>query len=521
MNKRILILLGLILAAASLKAPFDDNGPFQRASGILFPVFSLPSKYGIGAFDQEAYTFVDQVAASGQKYWQILPLTDVNSDHYSPYFSHSAFAGNPLFIDLDKLVEKGWLTTKDIESFSFGGDPNYVDYNTVMYSKTELLKIAFKNSKIADNADFKNFVKNTEWLEDYALYMSLRELFGNRGWDLWENESLRRREQAALDEYKKKLANEILFHEFCQFEFEIEWKALKAYANQKGVKIIGDLPIYVALDSADLWVYPNFFQLDQNLKPVAVSGVPPDGFSATGQLWGNPLYNWGALAADGFSWWIKRMARCFEMYDTLRIDHFRGFESYFSIPAGAQDATGGHWEQGPGYAFFEKMKQDLGEKSIIVEDLGYLTEGVFELVRRTGWPGMKILQFAFGSDNENMYLPHKYIKNCIAFTGTHDNDSTLNWYRTINQGERGWVDNYAQLYNMSDEDKVWKLIELVMGSVANMVVIPLQDYLTLGGESRINNPATPWGNWKWRLQPGRFTEDVQHRIRDLTQRVGR
>ncbi len=491
----------------------------MRKSGILMPISALPSKYGIGCLSKEAYEFVDLCKKAGQSYWQILPLGPTGYGD-SPYQSFSTFAGNPYYIDLEALIEEGFLTEKECQKADFGTEPGYVDYEKMYVSRFKILRKAFERSNIAENPKFRKFCKKNEfWLDDYALYMAVKKRFRGKSWSEWA-ENIRMRKPETLQEYREKYAEEILFYQFQQYEFYKQWKALKKYANENGVKLVGDIPIYVAFDSADTWASPELFQLDEDGKPIAVAGCPPDAFSATGQLWGNPLYRWDYHAETNYAWWMKRIAYCYKLYDVVRIDHFRGFDEYYSIPFGDETAEFGHWEKGPGYALFKEMKNQLGDKKVIAEDLGFLTKSVIKLVKKTGYPGMKILQFAFdGVSGDSDYLPHHYGKNCVVYTGTHDNDTTLSWYQTMSKQDRKFANDYLDIKRKKEVP--WKFIRAAMASVADTCIIPMQDYLELGGEARINFPSTLGDNWKWRMLPGQFTEELAERIFDMTKLYSR
>ena len=490
----------------------------MRKSGILLPISALPSNYGIGTISKEAYQFVDCLAKAGQKYWQILPLGPTGYGD-SPYQSFSTFAGNPYYIDLEALIERGWLTKEDCESVDAGSNPNYVDYEKIYYSRFELLRKAFHNSGIEKDEEFQAFVaKNNYWLEDYALYMAVKSKMDNKGFIEWDDDiKLRKPEEIAR--YKKECKDEMAFYCFQQFLFHVQWMELKNYANKNGVEIIGDIPIYVASDSADTWANPELFQLEEDCTPKAVAGCPPDAFSATGQLWGNPLYDWEYHKETGYDWWMKRIAYCYEIYDVVRIDHFRGFDEYYSIPYGDETAEFGHWEKGPGYDLFETMKARLGDKKVIAEDLGFLTQSVLDLVAKTGFPGMKILQFAFDSREDSDYLPHNYPKNCVVYTGTHDNDTTLGWYNTIPDADREFADDYLNI--QSDKDVEMNFVRAALASVADTAIIPMQDYLGLGSEARINTPSTLGDNWKWRMGKDDFSEEVIEKIYAMTKLYAR
>ncbi len=490
----------------------------MRKSGILMPVSSIPSRYGIGTFSRQAYAFIDSLEKAGQSYWQILPLGPTGYGD-SPYQSFSTFAGNPYYIDLEALIEAGWLTRADCDSCDFGDDDEYIDYEKIYLSRFKALKKAFRNSRIGKEAEFQAFVReNSDWLDDYALYMAVKNSFDGVSWSEWD-EDIKLRRPAALKRYREKYAEEVDFYRFQQYLFAKQWFALKAYANGKGIEIIGDIPIYVAFDSADTWANPELFQLDETLAPVAVAGCPPDSFSATGQLWGNPLYRWDYHKKTGYAWWLRRMAYCYKLYDVVRIDHFRGFDEYYSIPYGDETAEFGHWEKGPGYDIFQVIKTNLGKKAVIAEDLGFLTKSVINLVKKTGYPGMKILQFAFDSREENDYLPHNYTANSIVYTGTHDNDTTLGWFSQLNRKDKKFARRYLNI--RGNKDVQWAFIRAAMASVSDTCVIPMQDYLGLGPEARINIPSTLGTNWKWRMREGAFTDELAERICGMTKLYGR
>ena len=490
----------------------------MRKSGILLPVSSIPSKYGIGTFSKQAYAFIDLLEKAGQTYWQMLPLGPTGYGD-SPYQSFSTFAGNPYYIDLEKLIEEGYLTKEECEQYDFGDNAEYVDYEKVYNSRFKVLRKAFKNSKIEEKEEFKTFIsQNSYWLDDYALYMAVKNSFDGISWIEWD-EDIKLRKESALASYREKFAEEIAFYQFQQFLFAKQWTALKDYANKKKIQIIGDIPIYVAFDSADTWANPELFQLDDTCTPIAVAGCPPDAFSATGQLWGNPLYRWDYHKKTEYAWWIKRIAYCYELYDVVRIDHFRGFDEYYAIPYGDPTAEFGHWEQGPGYDIFKTMKEKLGKKAVIAEDLGFLTDSVLKLVKKTGYPGMKILQFAFDSREESDYLPHNYTTNSVVYTGTHDNDTMLGWYQSLNRHDKAFAKKYLNI--RSNKDVQWEFIRAAMSSVSDTCIIPMQDYLGLGTEARINVPSTLGTNWKWRMLPDAFDEELAERIRKMTKLYGR
>ena len=469
----------------------------MRRSGILMPVFSLPSQYGIGCFSKEAYQFVDFLKEAGQTYWQILPLGPTGYGD-SPYQAFSTFAGNPYFIDLNDLAERGYIDKEELETYDFGGNEEYIDYEKLYTSRFQVLRKAYANSHIADDCKFKAFCdKNDYWLTDYALYMAIKGTMDNQSYDRWPDE-LRTRKKNALKAFADKNTDEILFYKFQQYMFYEQWVRLKKYANENGIEIIGDIPIYVALDSADTWSNPSLFQFDNEGKPKAVAGCPPDAFSKTGQLWGNPLYDWEYHRKTGYDWWLRRIAYCFELYDVVRIDHFRGFDEYYAIPYGDKTAEFGHWEKGPGYDLFKEMKEKLGDKHVIAEDLGFLTKSVIRLLKRTGYPGMKVLQFAFDASGESNYLPHNYDKNCVVYTGTHDNDTTPGWYAEMPANDKKFAKQYLNFKgNKSCE---LHFIRAALASVAETAIIPMQDYIGAGSEARINHPSTIGANWKWRMK---------------------
>ncbi len=492
----------------------------MRKCGILLPVSSLPSAYGIGCFSKEAYEFIDRLHEAGQSYWQILPLGPTSYGD-SPYQSFSTFAGNPYFIDPEDLIKRGYITKAECDAYDFGDSDEYIDYGKVYESRFDLLRKAYDNSNIATDAKFVEFVKdNAHWLDDYALYMAVKNSFDNVCWVEWD-EDIKLRRPEAMATYKEKFADEVMFYQFQQYMFHVQWEALKAYANEKGVKIVGDIPIYVAFDSSDAWANPELFQFDEDCNPIAVAGCPPDAFSETGQLWGNPLYKWDYHKNTSYEWWVKRLKACFDMYDVVRIDHFRGFDEYYAIPYGAPTAQIGEWQPGPGYDLFRVMKEQLGDKEVIAEDLGFLTDSVIELVQKTGYPGMKILQFAFDSREESDYLPYNYPKNCVVYTGTHDNDTVQGWYDVLEGQDKKLCDDYLNIQSGEESQAHWEFIRAALGSVADIAIIPMQDYLGLGSEARINIPSTLGINWKWRMKKDAFTKELAQKIGNMSMVYGR
>ena len=490
----------------------------MRKGGVLLPVSSIPSKYGIGTFSKQAYEFVDFLERAGQSFWQILPLGPTGYGD-SPYQSFSTFAGNPYYIDLEELIKKGWLTKEECDACDFGSDDGYVDYEKIYLSRFRILKIAYERSNIKEDKEFGKFKEdNAAWLEDYALYMAVKNSFHGISWIEWE-EDIRLRKPEAMKAYKEKFADEIEFYQFQQFVFAVQWLALKAYANKKKISIRGDIPIYVAFDSADTWANPELFQLDESCTPTGVAGCPPDSFSATGQLWGNPLYKWEYHKETGYEWWMQRISYCYRLYDVVRIDHFRGFDEYYFIPYGDTTAEFGHWEKGPGYDIFKVMKEKIGKKPVIAEDLGFLTPSVISLVKKTGYPGMKILQFAFDSREESDYLPHNYSNNSVVYTGTHDNDTTMGWYGSLNRQDKAFAKRYLNI--KAKKEIYWEFIRAALSSVADTAIIPVQDYLGLGSEARVNMPSTLGNNWKWRLRDGQLDDSLAERIREITKLYGR
>ena len=495
----------------------------MRTSGVLMPISSLPSQYGIGTMGKEARRFVDFLEKGGQTYWQILPICPTSYGD-SPYQSFSSFAGNPYFIDLELLCKDKLLTKKECESYKWGKKPQYVDYGIMYVNRYALLRKAYERFSKKTPADYEAFCsKEAEWLDEYTLFMALKDANGGVAWSEWDD-ALKFRKPEAMEEAKEKYADDIAFYKMLQYLFFKQWTALKAYANEKGIRIIGDVPIYVAMDSADVWANPTQFYLDKDLNPIEVAGCPPDAFSADGQLWGNPLYRWEKHRETGYQWWITRLWYCFELYDVVRIDHFRGFDEYFSIPYGSETAAPGHWEKGPGIELFRAVEQALGKREIIAEDLGYMSETVRQLVRDSGFPGMKGLEFAFDSRDTGSasdYLPHNYPVNSVAYTGTHDNETLVSWYQTITSAERALVRDYLCDYATPEAQLYKSMIALIFRSAAATCIIPMQDWLGLDNSARINKPSTIGENWRWRLKKSQLTPKLQKEICSITTRYGR
>ena len=487
----------------------------MRTSGILFHISSLPSDYGIGTLGKEAYNFVDFLHSAKQSYWQILPICPTSYGD-SPYQSFSSHAGNPYFIDFDILHKKGLLDKKDYSQIEWGSDKNRVDYALLYDNRFKVLKKAFEHFKKTDLTEFNRFlVENDKWISNYGLFMSIKDHFGGKSWLEWDD-GLKARDPHSLWMFKSSHEDEVMFYEFLQFEFFSQWKSLKEYANSKGIGIIGDIPIYVALDSADVWVYPDLFELDENLLPTNVAGYPPDDFAKTGQLWGNPLYNWERHRETDYGWWIDRLKASTDCFDKVRIDHFRGFDEYYSIPYGDKTAENGVWKQGPGTAFFDFIKSKSGELPIIAEDLGLLKDSVIKMLEDTGFPGMKIFEFAFDPNEPSCYLPHNYEKNCVAYTGTHDNDTLLGWKNSIDEKTLDFCRKYLRVNDNNDEEFTWEFIASIFACTADTVIIQMQDYLMLDSDSRMNIPSTSSGNWQWRASKKDITKQLASKIADLT-----
>ena len=488
----------------------------KRQSGVLMHISSLPGKYGIGSFGQSAYDFVDFLVRTKQRYWQILPL-GTTSYGDSPYQSFSAFAGNTYFIDFDVLIEEGLLNEADVKGADFGDDPRKVDYAKIFDARRPIMeKAVARFLKAEDLSDYESFVEeNAAWLEVFAEYMAIKEHFDNLAWTEWPDEAIRRREAASLASYREKLADKLTYHRVTQYLFFKQWLRLKAYANEHHIEIVGDMPIYVAADSADVWAQPHFFKTDAVGKPTCVAGCPPDEFSETGQLWGNPIYDWEAMDKDGYAWWIERLRESFKIYDIVRIDHFRGFESYWEVPAGSETSASGKWVKGPDYKLFAAVKEALGDLNIIAEDLGFMTDEVIELRERTGFPGMKILQFAFNPDDESIDSPHLAPNNSVMYTGTHDNNTVLGWYKDeIDDATRQYM---AQYTNRKEYETVpHAMLRTIFASVSFMAIATMQDLLELDSAARMNYPSTIGGNWTWRMTAEELNPIVEGELYSLT-----
>jgi len=492
---------------------------FERSSGILLHISSLSGDGGIGTFGKEAYKFVDFLKKSGQKLWQILPL-GTTSYGDSPYQSFSAFAGNPYFIDLEPLIDRGCLTRQEEEVTDLGENREYIDYEKLYKNKFKLLKKAYLNENNFFLEEIEKFrEKNIYWIDDYALFMALKDKNNGKEWIKWVKEE-KFAHINTLKKYRIELKSEIDYYIYLQYLFYTQWEKLKKYANENEVKIIGDLPIFISGDSADAWLKTELFLFDEEKNMKVVAGCPPDYFSSTGQLWGNPLYNWKIMRRRGYSWWIERMRAAFELYDIVRIDHFRGFDSYWEIPATAKTAKTGRWAKGPGIEIFKTIKNELGDLPIIAEDLGFLTEGVKKLLKDSGYPGMKILEFAFDSNKENGYLPHKYSKNSVAYTGTHDNDTIIGWYKNEKKDIKEYVKKYLMKYlklKKINEEKINDIfIEALWKSNSNLTIVQMQDFLGIDNRGRMNIPSTLGNNWKWRLKGDELTDELSKKIKEIT-----
>lgn len=492
----------------------------MRKSGILMHLSSIPSPYGIGTMGQTAREFVDFLKASGQAYWQLLPICPTSYGD-SPYQSYSTFAGNPYFIDLDELEQKGLLEKADYADVDWENTPDRVNYGALYQKRYPILRKAADKFLECPPEDFTEFCqKNDFWLEDFALFMALKDVHGGVPWSEWKM-PLRNRDESALAEAAAQNEQSIRFWKVLQYLFFEQWEELKIYANQQGISIIGDLPIYVSLDSVDVWAHPELFQLDENKVPKEVAGCPPDGFSADGQLWGNPLFDWDYMQQTDYAWWVQRIDYLCKVYDVLRIDHFRGFEGYYAIPYGDTTAKNGQWKEGPGMKLFDTVERTIGRQRIIAEDLGHITDDVRQLLKDSGFPGMKVLQFAFDSRDESgvEYLPHNFIEHCVAYTGTHDNDTILGWFSEADLADTSYAREYLKIEN--DDALNWDMMDALWESIAELTIVTSQDLLGLGSEARMNQPSTVGSNWQWRALPGVFTPELANKIRQKMEQYNR
>ena len=491
----------------------------KRSCGILMPISSLPSPHGIGTLGAEARKFVDFLADAGQSWWQILPVGPTSYGD-SPYQSFSAYAGNPYFVDLDLLCEDGLLTPAEVNSVNWGTDPAKVDYSAIYNSRFPLLHLAMERGWERDADKVAAFSEeNASWLPDYALFMAVKRHFGMQSWTEWPDEDIRLRRPEAVARYQEELADDIRLFTYIQYLFFRQWEDLRSYAHEKGIGIIGDLPIYVAMDSADVWADPRAFQLDERNVPAEVAGVPPDYFTADGQLWGNPLYDWDAMKADGNTWWIRRIAGASRLYDILRIDHFRGLESYWAVPYGETTAKIGRWVKGPGMDLIGVLTEKFPNIQFIAEDLGYLTPEVRQLLEDSGLPGMKVLEFAFDSREAANYLPHTYPRHCVCYAGTHDNATLMGWKDEAAPADIAMARQYLGLND--EEGFHWGVLRGGQSSVADLFVAQMQDYLGLGSEARMNTPGILGGNWQWRMLSGQITDALTARIAGMARLYGR
>ena len=489
----------------------------MRCSGILMHITSLPGPYGVGTMGKQAFAFVDFLEEAGQRFWQILPLNPTGYGD-SPYQSCSTFAGNHYLIDLDTLAAEGLLEREEIENIQWSRKDTKVDFGLLYNHRLKVLRLAY--SRFVSDGDFEKFCdENGGWLPDFTLFMALKDRFGGKPWHSWED-PLKFRHPEAVEKARRELAGEIRFYSFVQYLFFKQWNALRAYAHSKGIRIIGDVPIYVPYDSVEVWTQPWLFQLDEKLDPVAVAGCPPDAFTADGQLWGNPLYRWDLMARDDYAWWIRRLAAAGRLYDVVRMDHFRGLESYWSVPYGDDTARNGHWVKGPDIHFIHAVKQQLPGLKLIAEDLGYLTQEVRDLRNASGYPGMKVLEFAFDPKEPSNYLPHTYSYNTVVYTGTHDNMTIRQWFDTAAPEEAQFAVDYMRL--TEEEGLVWGVIRTAFASVSDTCIIPMQDFLGLGAEARMNFPGTlSDSNWTWRVKDAIIYQSLTKHIRELTKLYGR
>lgn len=490
---------------------------FRRSLGILLPLSSLPSKYGMGTLGMEAYNFIDLLEKANLKYWQVLPMGPVSYGD-SPYSSFSSFAGNPYFIDLEMLIEEGFISEEDCFSLNSADDIEYIDYEKQFNKRYDVLRKAYKNASASYRSKIHDFKINNEWVNDYALFMALKYKNNQLPWYEWDAD-IAGRNHEPIEKAKDELKEEINFWIFLQFTFYIQFFNLKKYAGEKGISIIGDIPIYAAMDSADVWCNLNIFMLDENYKPSLVAGVPPDAFSAEGQLWGNPVYNWEYLRKTNFSWWINRIKYFFNLYDAVRIDHFRGFDEFYAVTYGSLNAVNGKWMKAYGRELFLAVNEHLGNVNVIAEDLGIITESVVNFKESTGFPGMKVLQFAFDGNPLNPYLPSNYEENCVAYTGTHDNDTLKGWFEKLDESRKQLVLNSLGIKvenSNNTNDIIYEIIKSICSSKASLCIVPLQDFLCLDSSARINTPSTLGNNWAWRVKKELLTDSLADKIKELT-----
>lgn len=495
------------------------NTELSRGAGLLLPVSSLPSPYGIGTFGKAGFDFVDLLVEAKQKYWQVLPLGPTSYGD-SPYQSFSAFAGNPYFIDIDTLISEGLLEQSEVDEHFWGDEDDKVDYEAIYNSRFVILKKAFVRSHHQKEEKYIQFCNdNSYWINDYSLYMAIKNHFDNKEWLLWE-EDIRFREPNTVKKYEKELKGEVEFWKFCQFKFYEQWFNLKAYANKKGIQIIGDIPLYVAMDSSDVWVHGDLFELDERKRPINIAGVPPDFFSETGQRWGNPLYDWDKMEQNDFDWWRKRMQSSSKLYDVVRIDHFIGIVRYFRIPAECETAEHGRYKKGPGNKLTKVIKESIGDAKIIAEDLGVMIPSVRKLMDHNGFPGMKILQFAFNSGSNNEYLPHNYnSSNTVVYGGTHDNQTIVGYLKTMDKVEEEYALEYLDVKRKKDIPDA--IIKAAYASNAAVAIFQVQDILKLDDRARMNLPSSLGGNWQWRMTEGQLTEECIKRLNKLADTYGR
>lgn len=491
----------------------------MRASGILMHISSLPNNYGIGKLGKEAYAFADFLKKSKQKYWQILPISPTSYGD-SPYQSFSVYAGNPYFIDFESLEQEGYLKSSDYKNINWGADKTSVDYGLIYNEIFSVLRIAHNEFKKSPETEYYEFLKeNAQWLEDYGLFMALKFAHDGAAWYEWEI-PLRMFEKSAIETARSEYSEEIEFWSFIQYKYFQQWHKLKSYVNSLDINFIGDIPIYVAYDSVEVWTCPDYFLLNKDKKPIDVAGCPPDVFSELGQLWGNPLYRWDVMEQDNYQWWINRIEAATKTYDVVRIDHFRGFESYYAIPYGSENAIIGEWRKGPDIKLFNEIKKQLGKLNIIAEDLGFLTPEVTKMLTSSGFPGMKILQFAFNPDGKSSYLPHNYKNsNNICYTGTHDNETILGWIKTASRNELKFCRDYLNVKR--NKDIIWGMIRLAWSSISDTSIAQMQDFLELDSSARMNIPSTLGCNWQWRAKEGVFTDRLSEKIAHITVLYGR